>query len=231
MSIGGRFGYDDDGETPNTHIAVLDYEPAPIIQEVRGLGRKKGDSFMNAFTATGSTGALLKAGREGEEPSQGVVIECEEGWVDVSGTTAYDNDGKLIRSFENRDEESISHEMNFIQAIQSRKPEDLNCEILEGHLSTSLSHLSNTSYRIGSTASPGEIREVIRGNQKLDEAFGRFQDHLKVNEVDLEETQATLGPWVEFDPRQERFKGEFADQANALLKRDYREPFVVPEQV
>ena len=230
VSIGGRFGYDDDGETPNTHIAVLDYESAPIIQEVRGLGRKKDDSFMNAFTATGSTGALLKAGQEGEQPSQGVVIECEHGWVDVSGATAYDNDGKSIKSFEDKDE-GTSHEMNFIRAIQSRRPQDLNCEILEGHLSTSLSHLSNTSHRIGSTTSPGEIQEVVRGNQRLSEAFSRFQDHLKANEVDLEETQATLGPWLEFDPQQERFKGQFADQANTLLKRDYREPFVVPDQV
>ena len=43
MSIGGRFGYIDDGETPNTQIVLLDYEPAPIIFEVRGLTRAKGD--------------------------------------------------------------------------------------------------------------------------------------------------------------------------------------------
>ncbi len=36
MSIGGRFGYDDDGTTANTQIAVFDYEPAPLIFEVRG---------------------------------------------------------------------------------------------------------------------------------------------------------------------------------------------------
>ena len=37
MSIGGRFGYDDDGETPNTQIAIHDYGDAPLIFEVRGL--------------------------------------------------------------------------------------------------------------------------------------------------------------------------------------------------
>ena len=42
FSIGGRFGYVDDGETPNTLIAVLDYPTAPLIFEVRGLPAKTG---------------------------------------------------------------------------------------------------------------------------------------------------------------------------------------------
>jgi hypothetical protein len=37
MSFGGRFGYVDDGETPNTQIVFYDYKPVPIIFEVRGL--------------------------------------------------------------------------------------------------------------------------------------------------------------------------------------------------
>ena len=91
--------------------------------------------------------------------------------------------------------------------------------------------MANTSHRVGTNNSSGEILEVIRGNHNLSEAFGRFQEHLRANQVDLLKTPATLGPWLEFDPEQERFRGEFADQANALLKRNYREPFVVPEQI
>ncbi|MDB5171359.1 MAG: Inositol 2-dehydrogenase, partial [Phycisphaerales bacterium] len=37
MSIGGRFGYDDDGQTPNTQFAVHDYGDSLLIFEVRGL--------------------------------------------------------------------------------------------------------------------------------------------------------------------------------------------------
>ena len=40
-SIGGRVGYDDDGDTPNTQMVVLGYERAPLIFEVRGLPRDK----------------------------------------------------------------------------------------------------------------------------------------------------------------------------------------------
>ncbi|MHC4542652.1 MAG: Gfo/Idh/MocA family oxidoreductase, partial [Planctomycetota bacterium] len=49
MSIGGRFGYDDDGETPNAQIAIYDYETAPIIYEVRGLPTRTGDSNMDVY--------------------------------------------------------------------------------------------------------------------------------------------------------------------------------------
>ncbi len=41
MSLGGRFGYEDDGRTPNTQIIFLDYDPAPILFEVRGLPKSK----------------------------------------------------------------------------------------------------------------------------------------------------------------------------------------------
>ena len=40
-----------------------------------------------------------------------------------------------------------------------------------------------------------------------------------------------LGPWLSMDPQRERFVGDFADEANMLLTRNYREPFVVPQDV
>jgi hypothetical protein len=36
---------------------------------------------------------------------------------------------------------------------------------------------------------------------------------------------------LSFDPKAERFTGERAEEANKLLRRDYRAPFVVPETV
>jgi len=40
-----------------------------------------------------------------------------------------------------------------------------------------------------------------------------------------------LGPWVELAAGKERFTGQFAEEANGLLSRDYRKPYVVPEEV
>jgi len=33
------------------------------------------------------------------------------------------------------------------------------------------------------------------------------------------------------DPQTEKFTGEFSDMANMYIKRNYREPFVVPDKV
>ena len=41
ISIGGRLGYDDAGDTPNTQVVYHDYEAAPLIFETRGLPRSK----------------------------------------------------------------------------------------------------------------------------------------------------------------------------------------------
>jgi hypothetical protein len=49
--------------------------------------------------------------------------------------------------------------------------------------------------------------------------------------VDVKETPRILGPWLEMDTDNEKFIGDFHEQANKLVKRQYRKPFVVPEQV
>src|SRR5690348_18382668 len=80
LSIGGRFAYHDCGETANTHIALLDYRPAPLICEVRNVTADKGDGAIGSFR-----------GRKG-----GVVIDCEGGYFagDGSGGALFDRQGK-----------------------------------------------------------------------------------------------------------------------------------------
>jgi len=49
MSIGGRFTFNDCGETANTHIALFDYQPAPLICEIRNVSVSKGKDAMGRF--------------------------------------------------------------------------------------------------------------------------------------------------------------------------------------
>jgi len=56
-----------------------------------------------------------------------------------------------------------------------------------------------------------------------------MENHLGANRVDLHQTPLVLGPALNLDPKTERFIN--SDPANQLLKRAYRPPFVVPEQV
>ncbi len=124
------------------------------------------------------------------------------------------------------------HHANFLKAVRSRNHADLNADILEGHISSSLCHLGNISYRVGTETPREEIREAIKSDREALDSFQRFESHLGANGVDLDKTRAALGPWLQFDSENERFIGGFNYQkANELLTREYRPPFVVPERL
>ena len=215
LSFGGRFGYIDDAETPNTQVSFFDYKPFPIIHEVRGLYRKKGDKNMDHYR-----GVRI-----------GVCIQCENGYYTggFTGGWAYDNKGEKIQQFKQNGTEL--HGVNFIEAVRSRKISDQHCDILEGHLSSSLCHLSNISYRVGKQVKMEDVLEMIKGNKELVDSYERFKDHLAANEADFGQTPLVLGAALEFDAAAEKFTGPMSDQANALLRRQYREGYVLPENV
>jgi predicted dehydrogenase len=220
-SIGGRVGYEDDGETPNTQIVYHEYRKAPLIFEVRGLpakpGEKSGEGKKKAEEMDKFKGA-----------SVGVIIECEGGYVTVpnyTGATVIDKDGKQIKEFKG----ASDHFDNFIAAVKSRKRTDLHADIWEGHLSSALCHTGNISYRLGKQAAPGEIREKIKAMKGVDETFGRMEEHLGRNGVDINKSKLTFGVILTMDPKVEKFIGN--KPADALLTREYRAPFVVPERV
>jgi predicted dehydrogenase len=208
LSIGGRFGYEDDAETPNTLITFHDYVRAPLIMEVRGLPEKAGSTTMGEY----------KAARVG------VVIECEGGHVlvpDYNGARAFDKDGKEIKRFEGSD----NHFENFIKAVRSRRESDLNAPLREGHLSAALCHTTNISYRLGARQPPGLIREQIHADPEALATFNRMAEHLAANEVDLDKSPATLGTVLKMDPAAEKFID--SESANSLLARQPRAPFVI----
>ena len=208
MSIGGRFGYDDDGETPNTQISFLDYKPVPLIFEVRGLPEKAGGRTLSHFRGV----------------RVGIVIECEGGYY--NGGKAYDKNGKSVKQFKLHG--GGGHPDNFYKAVRSRKVSDLNADILEGYVSSALCHMGNIPHQIGKEVARGEVQEVVKANKHAMSTFERFMAHLDANKIDVKKTPITLGPWLQMDPDKERFVGPLADKANKYLTRDYRKPFIVP---
>jgi len=79
---------------------------------------------------------------------------------------------------------------------------------------------------------PGDIRDQLKGGAPLAEPFGRFEEHLAKNNVDLAKTPATLGAPLSFDPKSEQFTGENSVAANQFRRRkEYRAPWIVPELV
>lgn len=212
ISIGGRFGYVDDGTTPNTQVIVHGYPKAPLIFEVRGLPEMRGSNTMDRYMG----GSIA------------VVVHCEDGYVlvpDYNTAIAFDKQGQEIKKFVGAE----NHHANFVKAVRSRKPEDLHADILEGHISSALCHTGNISYRLGRLLDPEEIRDRLATNSFALEACERAYAHLQANQVDLLLTRATLGVALKMDPKTERFLDHPA--ANEMLTRAYREPFVVPAQV
>jgi hypothetical protein len=206
LSYGGRFGYEDAGETANTQVVVHDYGEKTLVFEVRGL---KTPAYRNA--------------------SIGVVFEASEGSMVIASydATVFDKGGKPIKKFSGGGEPA--HYDNFVRAVRSRKSAALNADILEGHISSALCHLGNISYRLGSSMNTAEARQELQSLKTRDDTldtFDRTMQHLKDNGVDPANAQLQLGQTLAVDAAAEKFRGNAA--ADAFLSREYRAPFVVP---
>jgi hypothetical protein len=204
ISYGGRLGYTDAGQTPNTQVCIFDFDEKSIIAETRGL---KTEPFHPNYKG-------------------GCIIYGSEGII--AGGALFDPDGKLVHTFDGK---SQNHFANFLKAVRSRNVADLNADILEGHQSTALCHIGNISYRLGRTASPDEIQTQLSKLKVHDDAletFERTRQHLADNNVDLKKSPLTLGELLRTDSDREAFRDN--SQADALLTRDYRQPFVVPTE-
>jgi predicted dehydrogenase len=211
VSVGGRFGYSDDGQTPNTQIGVFDYGDSELIFEVRGLETK--DLF----------GAKV-----------GVIFYGSDGYVvcpSYDSGIVYDKDKKEVKRFTTpKDKASDNgHFANFVQAVRSGKSSELNGEILEGHLSSALCHLANISYRLGTEQPFSKKAKAFGDDKDAVETLERTAEHLKDQRVPLDETNYRLGRKLTVEATKETFVGD--KEADGLLTREYRKPFVMPEKV
>ncbi|HXX92226.1 MAG TPA: Gfo/Idh/MocA family oxidoreductase [Planctomycetota bacterium] len=202
ISIGGRFGYEDDGETPNTQIALFDYGDSILIFEVRGLPTE------------GYKGVKV-----------GDVIHCEKGYL--VGPKAFDADGKEIK-VEGPDAPGGDHFRNFIDTVKGGRREDQRADVLEGHLSASLCHLANVSYRLGEKQGFSK-KDPFGSYSDGNETFERMCAHLKAEGVDLDRAQLQVGKTLSIDTAAETIVGD--SKAAGMLTREYRKPYVVPDQV
>ncbi len=200
LSIGGRLGYEDAGETPNNQMVVHDFGKATVVQEVRGL---KSDPFSKKFSA-------------------GWVIHGTEGFI--AEESLFDLDGNVVKKFTGPSED---HFANFIKAVRSGKRSDINADIIEGHQSTALCHVGNISHRVGKQMPVTQITEAIEQadlHEDVAKTFDRTAKYLEGKGVDLNKTPLTLGQHLKIAG--ESFPGN--DAANRLLARTYRKPFELP---
>jgi hypothetical protein len=59
---------------------------------------------------------------------------------------------------------SGDHYANFIDCVRSRRAQDIHSPIEEAHISTTLVHLANASYRLGRTLKFDAAKEIVVGD-------------------------------------------------------------------
>lgn len=219
LSGGGRLSWNDAGATPNTHFVYMETETVPVIVDVHNLPRQKGLKANDVYWRR-RTPAFL-------------VVEMEGGYYagGRNGGAIHDLEGKKIRAFSA--DGGGGHASNFIEAIRSRRREDLTAEVEQIHYSSAWCHLGNIAYRLGEkSAYERSAAEARVDSEPWREVISDFHEHLGRNEIDPAGEKISLGPTIEFDGEKETITGEGATpEALALLSREYRKGFEVPTEV
>jgi hypothetical protein len=117
----------------------------------------------------------------------------------------------------------------FIAACRAGKPEMANGNAVEAHYGSLMGHLMNNSYRLGKkvpfNAKAGRFGDNADAHEHFMKLHAIMRDGVGVPE---DKAEYVVGPWLTFDPQTERCVGEFATEANALLKDANNRGFEVP---
>ena len=217
VSFGGRFVYNDAGETPNMQQASYSWKgQVPVVYELRDLAIDPKTNAIGNYR-----------GRR-----YGVLVDYEGGEFRGArgGATILDKQGKRIKQFEG--DGGFDHFPAFIRAVRSRKESDTGCTLKNGYLSTALCNLANISVRTGTQASTREVIAFAGREAVLEESTERLLDHLKIWDVDLDKTTWSLGQVLGFDGEMETIiEGQDVQSARKLLTRKYRKGFAVPKLI
>jgi hypothetical protein len=139
---GGYYVHDSDQETPNTQIAVYEYDDKTILQcEIRNLHTNFEQDVVVGNFFYGAEGWMYLKGGEfktyfGSKNEPGFSLAMQ----DVASDPL---DRKAVHKGVD------PHFVNFVDCVRSRRWQDLNADISEGYLSTAICHLGNIAYRTG----------------------------------------------------------------------------------
>jgi predicted dehydrogenase len=141
-SVGGYFGEESSQETPNEQTTMYEYADGTVMEfATRGgfTNDEAGVRIGNIFYGTKGWLWIEERGRSWQsyfgpknEKGPGAQPPQEER-TETTGLTTIET----------------PHYQNFVDAIRADNAKLLACDIMEGHLSSTLPHLANISYRVG----------------------------------------------------------------------------------
>jgi hypothetical protein len=175
-AIGGHFMFDDDQQTPNTlnvsyEFDMPDGKRRMMVFEVRHwITNHEAEIGTPAFgggevpAAIGNVAAAPKG--RGPQNTIGNIFYGSKGYLAMNGYDSY-------KTWLGEDQEPGPHAeaggnnwANFIECVRSRKKEDLNAPVEEGHISCTLLHLGNVAYRLGRTLKFDPATESVIGDEE-----------------------------------------------------------------
>ena len=210
VSLGGRLGYHDNGDTANSQITLFQWDDAIVISEVRGLELKTEPTI--ARQAGPVAVANIWWGTEGYvvAPSYNTAV-------------AFDYDGKQLGKWSGGSDQL--HYDNFLEAVRTRDRSRLHLDIEDGQLSSAMAHVGNVSWALGEKASLGTRPKFAADEPRVAETFAAFEAHLRDNAVDAADTPYVLGRELSIDPVGEKSSDA---EANARFTREYRQGYELP---
>ncbi len=161
QSSGGYFGPESAQETPDTQTSLFEYADGTLLEfGTRGefTNDENGVSVGNLFY--GSKGWLSLDG---------------ERWQSYFGTSNEKGPGRDKPADRRTASAALQypHYQNFIEAVRAEDPAILNCDVLEGHYTSTLPHLGNISYRVGRALVFDGQKEIIEDDRKASELLTR----------------------------------------------------------
>jgi len=168
-SMGGYFGAQPTSqETPDMQTALFEYADGTILEfGTRGEHTPDEGSVRIGNLFFGSKGWLW-------------IDETGRNWQSYMGPLGERNEKGPGSGEKDPNAEPVGlttqenpHYQNFIDAIRANDPKILTCDILEGHLSSTLPHLANIAYRVGDQIQFDGKTETIKDNKKANELLTR----------------------------------------------------------
>lgn len=207
MAIGGRFQWDDQGETPNTMFGIAEYPNGQqVFFNVRNVNYEGYERQVENEYYFEDGGRIVRNKYYAPGSKEGEPVKVDRGDVTPGGNWG-----------------------SFISAVRAKDPSLANGDVYDAHYGCVLGHLMNNSYRLGEKVPFNKQAGRFGDNKDAAEHFGRLHDIMK-DGVGLPEdgNEYVVGPWLTFDPESESHVGDHASEANVLLKDQNREQYQVP---
>jgi hypothetical protein len=175
-AMGGHFMFEDDQETPNTLSATFIFDAPNGRRKMMELEVRHWITNHEAEIGSGAYGASAvppagltadKSKKPADKKSAGQPqsLGPKDAKTNTVGNIFYGSNGYLAidgydayKTWVTDEVEpgphgkaSGDHYANFIDCVRSRRAEDIHSPIEEAHISTTLVHLANASYRLGRT--------------------------------------------------------------------------------